>query len=464
MADRIKRGKYEIKVHPKGSFTIYFQGRKKGRYTPSPEVLRKICIDSLETCGKLSPYLKTSLGYMGLFKGEKRDVVLGKKILGIEGPFRKTKRGLIKNGVAVPLEEVQEAIRRVWPKEQVDYWRSGNNVDFSKVGYFRNKFKREYLSAHAIRGGLQKVFEKVYSPKDYPGLYNRVCKRAYNHNISTIRLGNWFRKRADKGLPISQGYLRHSQDSEENLAYRQMMRLVENPNEILKKSFDEILMEISGISKEDIETFRGTRTPMAKLSEELAYFFFTWADLTGVDLEAHTPKGQIYKVGHEIVFYGLGKDRKADLRIGNAAVEVKSGVGAFKSSQARETLERYSSNSGWKTGEPLEDIILFFHSQPRFYSEALPSLQKPNFKIIEYPWFRQKLEQVIVSAKDNYSRDVQNVVPRITNLSYILELDTELVINPYLLMRPANNQRREWSRDLLRNLADKARELKYGTK
>lgn len=466
MKKRLKIGGYEVKLHPSGGFTVYGKEiHKRGRYISPREKVIADCNRAIEQGRRgFSTYLKTTLGYYGLFSLGKRSVAAGKQELGINGPFTETKRGRVKSGVRVPKRDIQNAIKDIWPQSQLDEWRDGEEVSFAGISDFREKFLREYMSAHNVRGGFRKVFESVYPQKIYPGVYDRISKRVYASTVNTEVLGEWFRSRGSIGLPVSQSYLRYSEDPEETLAYRQVLTLKKSSSRLLKLSFDDVVKEISGLRKEDIESCRGSRTPMANLSEELVHFFFLWNCLLGIPLGRHTPKGEIHKVGHERMFGYGEKDCQADMRIGDVAVEVKSGMARFKDKQLQDMLGRYTPNTNfWLTGEPITESSVVFHSKPVFYSHTLPRIKEAGIQVIEHEWFSEKLRQLIKSMKQTHADVIRDIRPRIQSLDYILALDHELVFSPFLLMRPSNRERREWSRDLLRNLSEKAKELQNVT-
>ena len=112
------------------------------------------------------------------------------------------------------------------------------------------------------------------------------------------------------------------------------------------------------------------------------------------------------------------------------------------------------------TGETISDGTAFFHAKPEFYSHAVPMIRDAGIQIIDYRWFNGKLKQIVKGMKQEYSDVIEAMRPRVTSLDYILALDNELVYNPFLLMRESNTERRLWTRELLRNLTNKAKEVR----
>ena len=259
---REKIGRYEIRMHPSGGFSIYGNElRNNGRYIEPDEVLKRKCREVIESGAKgFSQSIKTSLSYRGVRACGIRSISEGKKALGIEGPYIQTKRGKVKSGVAVPRDDVRKAIQNTWPAKKLQLWQKGMSVKLRGIKDFRRNHQREYASAHNIHGGLQAVFEEVYPPTNYPGAYNRISKRVYAEKVNVEMLGQWFKERFHAGVPISQSYLRHSKDQEETLRYREVLRLVKSPMfGLVGSSFDEVVMRISGLDKEDVKLCKGSK-------------------------------------------------------------------------------------------------------------------------------------------------------------------------------------------------------------
>lgn len=472
---RIKRGQYEIKMHPGGGCTIYGPGiRKQGYYLQSDEKLREKCQQVLDEGRPGFPRtLKNRLSYRGILECGRRSTTAGKQALGINGPYVDTKRGKVRSGIEVSDEEIKNAIRTFWNPDKIEAFQRGEDVELGNITGFIEKYRREYNSAQTgdrrKKGGFRVIFESVY-----PGLYEQVVSRVTSSAINLEALGEKLRLRFCQGLPLDQVYLRYSLDPEERILYNQILTLTKNPPEKdeglfgkrkrKQRTFTEVVAWLSGLNEQDIRLVRGSRNFLGGLTEELIHFFFRWASLLNLNLGEHTPSGEIHREGLERQFEFDGKTCQADLRVQHGALEVKSGLGALQGKELDAMLQRYTPQVNlWLTGEPIDPSTVVFHARQSFYVRSIQPIKDSGMRVIEYEWFHKKLRQLVEKIKSKYLSDIQEVRPRIANLDYLILLSEELILKPNMILRPCSVDRRKWSLNILKNLAKKAQELQNGS-
>jgi len=470
---RIKRGEYEIKMHPSGGSTIRGPGiRKRGVFLMPDEKLRARCQAYFNQGNRALPKtLKGQLGYRGIVACGRRNISEGKKAIGIDGPYVDTKRGKVKSGVEVPEQDIQDAIRKFWPRELITRFQKGEVTKLPNISEFLEQYRREYTSAQTGRrrklGGFKAIFKKVY-----PGLYVHVVDKITPDEIDIASLRDALDARVQSGLSINPASLRYSENPDVKVLYKQLCTLVQKPsilsrdlfNKKKKTTFAKIIAAILKINEKDMSTMlpaKGSRNFIASLTEELVHVFFRWALLLDYDLGEHTPESPIYNRGKERQLVINGDTCMTDLRIGSGALEIKSGMGVFQGKELDELVTRYAPKKHkWTTGKRLEWSKVLFHTSPGFYQKASQRISDAGIQILGYEWFFSNLIDLVQKMSEEYSSEIEKVRPRISNLAYLVDLSEELVTRPHIITRECNAERRTWTLSVLKSLAEKAKELK----
>src|SRR3989344_1585931 len=163
------------------------------------------------------------------------------------------------------------------------------------------------------------------------------------------------------GLHLSRTALLTSGDRKEKRLLRQIEALADSGLFRKAGNYTKIVMKLTGLRKGDITDSRVGKDN-ARLTEELTEMFFEWAFLAGLELSDFIKKGEVYSSGEMVKFSYTKKEGRADLRIGNQAVEVKTGMGNFDSRRALDLIEKYAAGKKlWYNKEPLDASLVIFH-------------------------------------------------------------------------------------------------------
>jgi len=459
---RIKRGSYELRMHPGGGFTAFGPGlRERGTYCPNKTKIIDRVNRELERGGKLS---KTSINWLALrgltSQEEKLSVIAGKRVLGIK---RKLPYW------PVPDEEIEEAIRDFWSKEELEAARRGEPIDIDNLTAFGRENSRTYRAALARPGRFKGYFERIY-----PGCYDVVVGKIDPQSVDIGEVREELKRRINLGLPVSKAALLSSRERAAKRLYNQINALLKNTKRVPQgqqnlfgdreqkhytfgQLIEKLVGKVSPVAK-------GAKKSINNLSEELVHVYLRWARLMGHRLPGLS-SGEMHRPGAERHFTytdarGNEKGAIADIRIGNQPIDIKSGLIKLSKEDSEGILDRYSlGKNRWDDGQPLEDSILIFHTVPSFYSKYIPQLKEAGITIRTYEWFTERLKAIVPEIRRNYGDAIENVRPRIGDLDFLLALNEELAFKPGLLMRKSNSERRESAWPTLRDLALKAQEL-----
>ncbi|MBI2047498.1 hypothetical protein HYT26_05060 [Candidatus Pacearchaeota archaeon] len=436
--NREKAGNYEIKRHPMGGFSVFGNGiRDRGFYVPSDSRIKERYEEEGETLG-----LKTVLQYRAIPYCGKRSLLGGREALGLSQP--KTKHPIVTK------EEIVSAIRNFWKPDDVGRLMAGEDVELPGITDFRAKNERAYHAAQRAKifrkqDGFESIVDEVY-----PGFYNKVNRKTQAINVNREHIGEILTLRFYSGLPLSKTSFLATKDRREKKILRQIQSL--------GSSHTKIVMNLTNLRKEDITGSR-IKNDNAALAEELTEMFFKWAFFAGLELD-FIKKGEVYTNGKEVKFLYNEKTSRADLRIGNQAVEVKTGLGYFCKERTLDIIEKYGKGEKpWHTGELLGRRLAIFHQRKELYEHALDEIEKAGIKTMGYDEFHSCLTELVGLMKKNFQDKISSIKPRVHNLDYIVGLHEEISLKPCVLMRRGNDARREWSHYLLKSLSEIAREI-----
>ena len=448
--NRERHGEYEIKFHPGGGFSVYGDGiRRRGYYVPSDSRIKERYEKEGETGG-----LRTLLQYRAIPHYGKKSLIKGREAVGLPPKIIDV----------VSRDEIIKAIKEFWPEEDVERYLSGEDVELKRIVDFEGKHRRQYHAAHRAKshkegGSFMGIMEDVY-----PELYGKLNRIIKADDINKEELGSILLSRFYSGLHLSRTALLTSGDRKEKRLLRQIEALADSGLFRKAGNYTKIVMKLTGLRKDDIIDSRIGKDN-ARLTEELTEMFFEWAFLAELELSDFIKKGEVYSSGEMVKFSYNKKEGRADLRIGNQAVEVKTGMGNFDSPRALDLIEKYATGKKlWYNEEPLDASLVIFHQRKELYEEMFLSIKNAGINIMSYEQFHSCLAELISLIKGDYKHEINEIEPRIHNLDYLVELHEEISLRPGVLMRKGNLDRREWSHKLLQSLAEKARQLQHNDK
>ena len=132
--------------------------------------------------------------------------------------------------------------------------------------------------------------------------------------------------------------------------------------------------------------------------------------------------------------------------------------------QLKRFLNLYASEDArWKTGEPLENGVVVFHMNPVLYELSVGEIEKRGINCFTYPDFNRRLKGLVDVLKSDYSKEFEDIIPRVHNLSYIPKLHEEVSLNPTLIARASNIERWKLSREFLKSAIERVKELENGS-
>lgn len=447
--------KYRVLKYSGGGFEIrcrdwkYLWKKNRGSYLPPPDAVKARVIREKQS-GRISDTAQTYVGLYGILACGKRSQPEGMKYLGL------TPRKLGSE------KDCRTAVSQYWRprKNSSGSFRPTKNAD-KRVGDFMSSHKDIYKYAAEHLGGFKKFLESWK-----PGLYysiNPAASRVITPKCEDELSDNIIR-RFNSGLCISSTYLKDSLDSRERELHRRIIHCAKTDLLGKKETFEEVVHRLTKIPSDDIHLGSGAQKKCAELTEDFTAFLFYWSSLLGLETWGFDTNNWIYHE-KEALRFSPGEDRRADLRVGNRAIEVKTGIAKFSEERKEEIVAKYGNNGVWQTGEPVEKGAVFFHAKTKLYEHFFPAVLAAGLQIITYEDFHRYLEQLVIEMKKRASmyRDVRPI----TNLDYLVNLHREVSLHPFLLVRTENNFRREWSKSILEVLIERAQELrdqKFGEK
>ena len=452
-----QKGRYTVRHCVDGSYRVLgvtsSRNKRRDAYVPSDETLRLRYVRNMKAEGRLSLATRTFIGLRGIVFSGKRSLIQGKLALGL--PLRNISSR----------KKVEQAVRSFWPEEQVRQFLQGEPVSLRSITAFRKSYHAFYNRAREYSGTFQAYMESL--PEPYGELYAKLNKKFQMNRYQTInpdklgkKLLQWFMQ----GKPISPSCLsRFSVGTEERNALYQL-RVLGNHRYLGKKPGNLIKMisELTGLKPADIKMSGGARKRNATLTERLTSFALHWAQLLEMDLEGISLQEEIYtpRELRRFTKFSDGELGIADLRIGNTAIEVKTGVARFSPRDAEDVIDRYTpKRNDWETGESMDSGVVFFHQDPENYEWALQDIEKQGIKTVSHKEFHAILRQVLPAIRRQ--KLAARLSPR-ANLDYLLRYHQE-TLNPHLLMRYGNKTRMAWTGHLLSSLIRRAKSLRQET-
>jgi hypothetical protein len=451
----VKHGKYYVRNYESGGFFLYKPGWKRGLDVPSDERLVQRYNEQMQQ-GQIKESLKGQIAARAVPVCGHLSRDIGREVLGLPP---------INHGYGSK-KDAKKAVH--------DYWRPRK----SGSGFFRptrNQDKRvsDFMDANTHLSEYKYIVRHLGSFKEavdswYPGLYRDISLRRTQENssLSKAEMKQVLIERFNAGLTISASPLLHSQNPQERELYRRVLDLAETTlfGKKLKQPYTQIVNKLTGIPMNDIKLDNGANTHCGKLTEYLTSFLFYWSSLLDLETWNIDSHQWISTKRADLTLFPEGRkiegeqDYEADLRVGNLPIEVKTGVARFSENRRDDIIKKYGNHGIWATGEPIEKGAVIFHAQPELCDHFLPDIKKASLRVISYNDFHNNLQALIaqMKTKPTMYRDVRPIA----NLDYLLDLHEEVSMHPFLLVRSANNFRREWYQEILHALISRAQELR----
>jgi len=446
-----KHGPYYIIRYPSGGFNVWKKGwRPRGNDVPNPEKVRQRYAEHQEHGKTRKNVIETYIGYYGVLACGKRSIPEGRKFLGLPDL-----------GYHSSEEESRSIVFNYWKprrKQSGEYYPT-QNQDKNITAFMQDHLKAYKYAARNL-GGFRKALESWC-----PGLYSHISQRRASPFQSPKRAVNMRDElsqelidRHNKGLCISSTGLQNSTDSYERELRRRVMEFGKLDLFKKKEPYTLIVHRLTGIPINDIRMDQGSQVNAGFLTENLTGFLFYWSSILGLNTWSFDTTQWITYKENDLKFKHNGDNYKADLRIGNQAIEVKTAIGRFKAE--KEILKKYGHNHAvWSNNEkPVEQGAVIFHAKPILYQHAIQPINEAGLGVIGYDDFHDHLIKVVDQMKKRSSmyRDVQPI----TNLDYLVALHEEISLHPFLLVRKGNKEKREWFNHILKSLIIRAQELR----
>lgn len=447
---RERHGKYKVLRHPKGGATIWGPGiRENGAYVRSDDSLRQD-YDPNKSWTKQRGSLRVQTRLRAILEEpHKPSMINGRAAVGIPHP---------KINEAIPRTQIQEAIRSFWPEEAVERFFQGDDEAVKGILDFARAHYPEYHSAHRAKshGSLRSVMDSVY-----PGLYLRLRGQVDVDSIDEKDLAEELLRRFISGESISSTDLKDSPRLQDRLLRRQVLALGKNHLFDRGDSYTSKVAQLTGLSQRNIRIDPGARKDLGTIAELITRLLCTWAPIVGVDLEG--------RIGTELI-YGNGersriRDRDsepltdsregthADLRVGNQAIEVKSGIGHFTPSYAADIVAKYDPTKViWNSGEPLSASSAVFFMRPDRYKGAVDALKGASIDVIPHNWINGKMRELVKRMAPHTAAITRSVSPRVHTLNPLMRLSEEVALRPAVITRESNSEERVWAKQALTGL------------
>ncbi|MGD9276402.1 MAG: hypothetical protein PVJ67_04465 [Candidatus Pacearchaeota archaeon] len=478
-----KKGEYLIRKNNKGYMIHGPKLRKKGEWCPNAKVI----LERYKSRGADNLASKW-IRLMGIIHSGEYNLPKGREALNLKNPSQ-----------YVTKEEIIQTIKEYWPEEDVNKFLDGKCIEINSPGNFALKYERVYRSLMRNKkwkkiGGLRGFIDEVV----YPGLkfYEKLTGREFvvdDCSVDGPRLEKKIICRSNKGLLLGKS-LSRSPDPHERKIGRQINKLTKivnqsiakqgwtkkpEPHEIkriarsirdykieiadslpdkkIKITRADLINSFTGLEKNDIE-IGNMKKRISNLSEDINEFLFRWARLADYELPSFISSRKIYR-DKEIMSFQSGENGNscADLRIGNQPIEVKNLREKFRMGALNKIFKIYSHGSKWNSGEDLENLTMVFFMNPDFYEESLPDFEKRGINYITYPELKKSLKELTGILKSDWANELGGVFPKFNNLSYIVDYAEEIALNPALLIRSGNKERKEFCRKSVRALIKRAK-------
>ena len=429
----LNRGQYRADVCEDGSLRIHGPGinNKYGYHLPPrSEIMQRYEQDMQQ--GRMSQTVRTWLSYQGIIQSGKRSITEGKKNLAL--PTRKT----------IPLQGIKKKIKDFWPEDLARKVCEGKMCSIRRVSDFEEANPQEYHSASNTHGGFRRIFVSLGPP--YSKLYPFIARKDYREFIDPVEVGEKLYRLWCQGQSIIPAVLKEAQKG--TLERRLGNNVLTLTKQFGRKSQIKTIAEITGLSKNDIESVEKITKRISTPAEAFVAFLFNQANTSGIEINGLG--GKVINSQEGRTFYFHDNPGYADLRVGNSAVEVKSYLSKISSSDVADIIQKYTPGKNrWKTGEHIDRGLVVFLQPERTYHNLLPELKSAGIEVMGCREVCSIADRIISWLKEN-PHSLQFVSPR-PNLDYLVDFAREFE-SPSLLMRSGNAERRIWTLDMLKSL------------
>ena len=263
-------GDYTVQRKEDGGFHAIHENGRSHNCPPDSVILAQYHREVGSDRVGFSNYLKNLFAVRAIVACGKRSITEGKKALGVKGPFRRTERGIIQIGTNVHDEEIEEAIRKFWPEEEVRKYLDGEGT-LKGITAFTKAYQRAYHAATQRPGHFKGYVDRVY-----PNLYSLICKRIKVKEIDVEAVRRGLVQRLNDGSPVTEVTLRTSKDLGDRALYKEVRALGRNPKgRLMKSSFNETVALLVK-NKDYLKQGKGAKKRLAAMSEEMVRFFLLW--------------------------------------------------------------------------------------------------------------------------------------------------------------------------------------------
>lgn len=458
-------GKYTYWQRPSGGYCFKWIGKDGDwhRYgASSAEVIRARYHHEIQTTGKVSQGTRAQIGYYAILAGHERSLVEGKIVLGILDDENNHR---VKKQVTrwTTLDEVKGAMEAAYPSEKVRRFLEGEEIELASLKDFASKNRKVNQAIIRRYGGLFKVMENIY-----PGLYKQLCINDRSGHVDVKSLITDFQIRYANGQMITPHLLKVSDDEPDKQLFRDLRRLSKafGATEFFEKKepdwtgLNEFVSYLTSIPKQDIGCSEQRRNLVASTAEDLTGFLFEWARIFGLKIDSLDLSQGIERTHQRIPLVNHGKKYFSDFKVGNTAIDVKTGSSELDKAQLEKIVKIYTpGESIWPDKQLVDNSLLVMLRRSETYAKALETLRQHQIRVLTYASFKKSLLDVLSGINDEYSGLIGDLRPKLHNLDYLLELSDEVSLKPFLLTRSGNQDRVIWSREVLRALTKKAQEV-----
>ncbi|MEK6893645.1 MAG: ribonuclease H-like domain-containing protein [Nanoarchaeota archaeon] len=327
-------------------------------------------------------------------------------------------------------------------------------------------------NAAVRRESLRTAIERVYSPVKYPNLYFKLSRKIKGlSGISESELRDELLLNFYKGRTVNPDLLVRSLCSQERRMFAKIraLTMASRKNTLLLKLKNpgDIVENLTGIAKPDIFVYQHQMHDFSSIAEYLTRVIFRCAHL--IDLKVSYLDGSriLRDTWPELEFSytdrkGVMHNGRADLRNGNRLIEVKAKMPGYRQkTEAVAEVEAKCKVGGinfWESWDPIRRSLVVLHQDPAYSNDFAKSLRKDGILVMEYPKIRKYLEKIIPVVKERYGPLLESLRPGF-HLEDLLQLEEELCLSPFRLLRGGMDARREWTLDLLKAIDVKVKEI-----
>ena len=449
-AEEYQDGRYFVIRYPGGGFEVRspdwpsFWEKERGLVVPSDSSLREKYFLQTQNEGGIKDSLGNKIAARGLLECGKFSRVAGRQALDLPAG---TNYG--------SMEHSKSTVYNYWHprKTKAGFFTPRKNVTKNITEFMHDEPKAyKYIASHGE--GIANTFESWY-----PGMYREVSTRRVRTDSHSARkeIADILIDRFNKGLAIAPTALKFSTDEREKELYRRVLDLAEK-DLVRKEAYTEIVTRLTRLPVKSFSLGGIENKARGELTEEFTEFLFFWSSLVGTDTWGVDSSNWISSKRKDLAFLHGDTRYEADLRVGDKAIEVKTGIGKLSEETGR-ILLKYGNHGVWEnTGEDVKKGAIIFHKRQKLYANLLPAIKEAGLTVVSYADFHDRLGLLINEMKERPKmyRDVRPI----TSLDTLLDLHQEVSLNPYLLVREENKARRQWVHHILISLIERAKELR----